>query len=246
MAEEKTDVVVLGAGIVGVSTAYAARQRGMSVVLVDRREPGSETSYGNAGIISSGSISPLNNPSLWKALPKYLTNRHPALRWNPVWALQNAGWVARFLANSAGPRLRPRAAALHGLIGASLKLHREWIVKANAAHRIRETGWLKAWRSDAVAAAKQEQALLAEYGIASELLDRQGISAIEPGIVPVYKVGLLHTQTPRSIRRARWSRPMRGCSRARAAMPGSRTSRRSCLTAIAGAWCWPTARSWRA
>ena len=114
MVEEKTDVVVLGAGIVGVSTAYAARERGMSVVLVDRREPGSETSYGNAGIISSGSISPLNNPSLWKALPKYLTNRHAALRWNPVWAIQNAGWVARFLADSAASRFRPRATALHG------------------------------------------------------------------------------------------------------------------------------------
>ena len=195
MSEEKIDVVVLGAGIVGVSTAYAARARGMSVVLVDRREPGSETSYGNAGIISSGSISPLNNPSLWKALPKYLTNRHAALRWNPLWAAQNAGWVARFLANSAGSRVRPRAAALHGLIGASLKLHREWIVQAKAEHRIRETGWLKAWRGDAVAAAKQEQALLAEYGIASQLLDRQDISAIEPDIVPVYKVGLLHSQT---------------------------------------------------
>ena len=195
MSEAEVDVVVLGAGIVGVSTAYAARQRGMSVVLVDRREPGSETSYGNAGIISSGSIAPLNNPSLWKALPKYLTNRHPALRWNPAWAARNAGWVARFLANSAGPRLRPRAAALHGLIGASLKLHREWIVKAGAGHRIRETGWLKAWRGDAVAAAKLEQALLTEFGIASELLDRQGISAIEPGILPVYKVGLLHSQT---------------------------------------------------
>ena len=195
MSEQQAEVVVLGAGIVGVSTAYAARLRGMSVVLVDRREPGSETSYGNAGIISSGSISPLNNPSLWKALPKYLTNRHAALRWNPVWAAQNAGWVARFLANSAGPRLRPRAAALHGLIGASLKLHREWIVKAEAGHRIRETGWLKAWRGDAVAAAKQEQALLTEFGIASQLLDRQAISALEPDIVPVYKVGLLHTQT---------------------------------------------------
>ena len=40
MSEAESDVVVLGAGIVGVSTAYAARQRGMSVVLVDRREPG--------------------------------------------------------------------------------------------------------------------------------------------------------------------------------------------------------------
>jgi D-amino-acid dehydrogenase len=189
------DVIVLGAGIVGVSAAYAARQRGLSVTLVDRREPGSETSYGNAGILSSGSISPLNNPSLWNALPKYLTNRHAALRWDPVWAMRNVGWLVQFLLNATPARTRPRATALHGLIGASLKLHLEWIVRADAAQRIRETGWLKAWRSDAVAQARAEQALLTEYGIRSELLDRQAISAIEPDILPVYQVGLLHTQT---------------------------------------------------
>jgi D-amino-acid dehydrogenase len=195
VGDKQADVVVLGAGIVGVSAAHAARQRGLSVILVDRRAPGEETSYGNAGILSSGSILPLNQPSLWSALPKYLTNRHAALRWNPAWALRNADWIVRFLANAAPSRSRPRATALHGLIGASLKLHREWIVQAGAAPRIRETGWLKAWRGDAVDAAKAEQAFLAEYGIASQLLDRQAISALEPNILPVYKVGLLHSQT---------------------------------------------------
>ena len=195
VTSQEADVVVLGAGIVGVSAAYAARQRGLSVILIDRREPGSETSYGNAGILSSGSILPLNKPSLWSALPTYMTNRHAALRWDPAWTIRNIDWLVRFLANATPSRVIPRATALHGLIGASLKLHREWIVKAEAAQRIRETGWLKAWRSDAVAAAKQEQAFLAEYGIASQLLDRQAISALEPNIVPVYKVGLLHTET---------------------------------------------------
>src|ERR1700720_4601793 len=192
---KQADVVVLGAGIVGVSAATAARQRGLSVILVDRREPGSETSYGNTGVLSSGSILPLNKPSLWRALPAYMTNRHAALRWDPAWAIRNIDWLVRFLASAAPSRTRPRATALHGLIGASLKLHREWIVKADAAQRIRETGWLKAWRSDAVTAAKEEHAFLAEYGIASRLLDRQAISALEPNILPVYKVGLLHTQT---------------------------------------------------
>jgi D-amino-acid dehydrogenase len=195
MSDETVDVVVLGAGVVGVSTAYAARERGMSVVLVDRREPGSETSYGNAGIISSSSVTPLNNPLLWKSLPKYLTNRHAAVRWNPLWAVQNAGWLARFLADAFPSRLKPREAALRGLIGASGKLHREWIVQAGAGHRLRETGSLKAWRSDSIETAKREQALLAEYGIASQVLDRQAISAIEPDIVPVYKVGLLHSES---------------------------------------------------
>src|SRR5215475_9769188 len=191
----KLDVVVLGAGIVGVSSAYAARQRGLSVVLVDRREPGSETSYGNAGILSSGSIFPLNQPSLFGNLPKYLSNRHPALRWDVGWALKNPAWIARFLASGRASQTRPRALALHGLIKASLKLHRQWIVDAGAGNRIRETGWLKAWRSDNLAAAKADQAALSEYGIKSELLDRQAISALEPGILPVYSVGLLHTET---------------------------------------------------
>src|SRR3954447_9419331 len=192
---QSADVIVLGAGIVGVSAAYAVRQRELSVILIDRREPGSETSYGNAGILSSGSILPLNKPSLWSALPSYLTNRNAALRWDPAWGMRNIDWLVRFLANATTSRVKPRATALHGLIGASLKLHREWIVKAEAAQRIRETGWLKAWRSDAIAAAKEEQAFLAEYGIASQILDRQAISALEPNILPVYKVGLLHTQT---------------------------------------------------
>ena len=192
---KRADVIVLGAGIVGVSAAYAAQQRGLSVILLDRREPGSETSYGNSGVLSSGSILPLNKPALWSMLPKYLSNQHPALRWDPAWAVRNVGWLARFLANAIPSRTRPRADALHSLSVATLKLHREWIVQADAGHRIRETGWLKVWRSDGSAAAKAEQAFLAGYGIGSELLDRQAISALEPNLLPVYTTALLHSDT---------------------------------------------------
>jgi D-amino-acid dehydrogenase len=195
MTDQATDVVVLGAGIVGVSTAYALRERGLSVMLIDRKPPGEETSYGNAGILSSGSILPLNKPSLFSALPSYLTNQSAALRWNPAWTVRNLDWVLRFLANAVPSRVQPRAVALHGLIGASLALHRDWIVRAGEPQRIRETGWLKAWRGDGAAAAKAEQAWLAAFGIESELLDRQAISALEPNILPVYKTGLLHSQT---------------------------------------------------
>jgi len=199
MSESETDqpidVAVLGAGIVGVSAAYAIRERGLSAMLIDRKAPGEETSYGNAGILSSGSILPLNRPSLLSALPSYLTNQSAALRWSPAWTARNLDWVLRFLANAVPSRVKPRAAALHGLIGASLPLHRDWIVRAGEPQRIRETGWLKAWRRDGSAAAKDEQAWLAAFGIKSELLDRQAISALEPDILPVYKTGLLHSQT---------------------------------------------------
>jgi D-amino-acid dehydrogenase len=191
----QTDVIVLGAGMVGVCSALSARERGLSVILVDRREPGGETSYGNAGILSSGSIFPLNTPSLFDVLPKYFSNSHPALRWNLSWSIRNADWIARFLANARPVQTKPRAAALRGLSAASLKLHREWIVKAGAPQRIRETGWLKAWRGDVTASVKAQQAALAEFGVKSEVLDRQAISALEPNILPVYRTGILHTET---------------------------------------------------
>ena len=192
---KQTDVIVLGAGMVGVSSALSARERGMSVTLVDRRQPGSETSYGNAGILSSGSIFPLNTPALFEVLPKYLSNSHPALRWNLSWSIRNPDWIVRFLAKALPAQTKPRAAALRGLSATSLKLHREWIVKAGAPQRIRETGWLKTWRGDVMASVKAQQAALAEFGIKSEVLDRQAISAIEPNILPVYRTGILHTET---------------------------------------------------
>ena len=52
------DVIVLGAGMVGVSVALHLQKRGRDVVLVDRREPGEETSYGNAGLIQREAVFP--------------------------------------------------------------------------------------------------------------------------------------------------------------------------------------------
>src|SRR6202046_4628697 len=112
---QQIDVAVLGAGIVGISAGIAARQRGLSVVVIDRREPGSETSYGNAGILSSGSLFPLNPPSLFGKLPQYLSTRHPALRWNVGCAMRHPDWIVRFLSSGRASQTRPRALALHGL-----------------------------------------------------------------------------------------------------------------------------------
>jgi D-amino-acid dehydrogenase len=53
-----TDTIVLGAGIVGVCVAIHLQRRGRNVLLVDRREPGRETSYGNAGIIQREGVRP--------------------------------------------------------------------------------------------------------------------------------------------------------------------------------------------
>ncbi|WP_332681956.1 NAD(P)/FAD-dependent oxidoreductase [Bosea sp. (in: a-proteobacteria)] len=184
-------VLVLGAGIVGVSCALALQQRGLAVTLLDRREPGRETSYGNAGVIGRSSLVPLNNPGLYAKLPAYLGNRHPALHLDWRRALASPGWMLRFLWEARPSQASARIAAMNGLTASAVVRHRALMQQAGISHRLRETGTLKLWRSAAGAeAARAEQALFTAYGIASEILDRQGISALEPSLNPIFPTGL--------------------------------------------------------
>ena len=70
----KTDVVVLGAGIVGLSTAIHLARRGKSVVLLDRRGAGEETSFGNAGLIQREGVFPYGFPHNFGSLFRYALN----------------------------------------------------------------------------------------------------------------------------------------------------------------------------
>ena len=70
MSGKGLKVAVVGGGIVGVSNALALQKAGHQVTLIDRRAPGRETSYGNAGVLSESSVGVLNSPGLLKSLPK--------------------------------------------------------------------------------------------------------------------------------------------------------------------------------
>jgi D-amino-acid dehydrogenase len=184
--------IVLGAGMVGVSCALSLQRRGFAVTLIDRREPGRETSYGNAGVLARSSIVPLNNPGLFSKLTSYLGNRHPALNLNWKRALTRPGWLLRFLWEARPSQAAARVAALESLTGSTVERHRALMAEAGVSHRLRETGTLKVWRTEAGhMAAKAERDFLAAHGIASQALDRQGISGVEPTLNPIFHAGLL-------------------------------------------------------
>lgn len=186
-------ILVLGAGMVGVSCALALQKRGFKVALIDRREPGRETSYGNAGVISRSSILPLNNPGLWKNLPRYLSNRHAAVRYRLGHLLHNPGWILGFLGEARASRLAPRVAALDGLAALALPLHKRLMAEAGIAWRLRDNGFLELWRSEAgAAAAEARRAWLEDHGVRTQKLDRQALSALEPGLNPIFATALLH------------------------------------------------------
>src|SRR5712692_3671731 len=83
MAELKADVLVLGAGMVGVSAALHLQQRGRDVILVDRHElAGEETSFGNGGLIESASVFPYMFPRDFRQILKYAMNSTPQVRYH--------------------------------------------------------------------------------------------------------------------------------------------------------------------
>jgi len=84
----KTSAIVIGGGIVGVCNALALRQAGHQVTLIDRKQPGHETSYGNAGVLSESSIMVLNNPNMLRALPKLLLGKSLGLRYSTAFVLK--------------------------------------------------------------------------------------------------------------------------------------------------------------
>ena len=78
MAELKADVLVLGAGMVGVSAALHLQQRGRDVILVDSHAlAGEETSFGNAGLIECASVFPYMFPRDFAQILRYAMNRAP-------------------------------------------------------------------------------------------------------------------------------------------------------------------------
>ncbi|MGB2000682.1 MAG: NAD(P)/FAD-dependent oxidoreductase [Candidatus Puniceispirillaceae bacterium] len=189
-------ILVVGGGIVGVCNALALQRAGYQVSLIDRGQPGRETSYGNAGVLSESSVSVLNSPGLLKALPKLLFRRSNGLRYEPLFVVKRLGWMLRFLAHCTPRRWRAAARALRELQVLSLNKHKDWIAEAGVKDLVRHGGWMKLFRSEAsFAAYAAELALCDEVGVRYSVFDRDQLRQIEPGLKPIYEKAVLFDDT---------------------------------------------------
>ena len=102
------DVCVLGAGIVGLATAYALNQQGMRVTVVDQAAPGAGTSGGNGGQLSYSYVQPLADASIWPQLPRLLLARNSPLKIRPQWDVAQWRWGLAFLRACNAGALPPR------------------------------------------------------------------------------------------------------------------------------------------
>src|SRR3982075_978115 len=171
--EFKADVLVLGAGMVGVSAALHLQQRGRDVILVDKHErAGEETSYGNAGLIECASVFPYMFPRDFGQILRYALNRAPQVRYAVADLPAFLPWLVRYYLASAPERALHSAMAELPLIRRSLIEHEALIAEAEVPELLRRTGWIKLYRSDATLAnAVSDFERAKQYGVAGEVLD---------------------------------------------------------------------------
>jgi len=184
MAELKADVLVLGAGMVGVGAALHLQQRGRDVILVDKHErAGEETSFGNAGLIECASVFPYMFPRDMGQILQYALNRSPQVRYRFSDLPAYLPWLVRYFLASSPDRAMHSAMAELPLIRRSLIEHEALMIEAGVPELLRRTGWMKLFRSDATLAnAIMELERARQYGVAGEVLDSKAIAAREPNL----------------------------------------------------------------
>lgn len=203
-----TDIVVLGAGIVGTSVAVHLAKRGLSVTLIDRGAPGEGTSYGNAGIIEGNTVFPAAFPSSLAELLRIALKRSPVANYHLAFLPQIAPWLLSFRAASRPARLIETAQLMRPLLARAVAEHDALAAEAGAQSHLSHRGWLKLYRSDgAFASQAAELEVAARFGIANVPLGRDAALALEPSLNGVFRhavhwTGAVSVNNPLALTRA--------------------------------------------
>jgi D-amino-acid dehydrogenase len=197
MPELKADVLVLGAGMVGVSAALHLQSRGREVILVDRHEhAGEETSFGNAGLIECASVFPYMFPRDVSQILQYALNRSLQARYRLSDLPHFLPWLVRYFLASSPDRALASAMADLPLIRRSLIEHEALIAEAGVPELLRRTGWLKLFRSEtSLANAARDVECARQYGIPGEVIDSKTIASREPNLTGTF-AGAIYLPTP--------------------------------------------------
>lgn len=186
----RPEVVVVGAGVVGLSAALAAQARGLTVAVLDRDGPAAGASAGNAGAFAFTDILPLASPGILRQAPRWLLDPLGPLAVPPAYAHRIAPWMWRFWRACAPHRVAAATSAQTALMDLS-KAELEPFLQATGTHALlRREGNLQVYEGVAeFEASKPGWAVRERHGIAFRHLDAAGMAEIQPGLSPRFTHG---------------------------------------------------------
>lgn len=180
-------VVVVGAGLLGVSTAYFLAKSGHQVTVLDRAtDAARETSYANGGIVTPSMADPWNAPGVWRLLLKYLGKEDSPFLLRPKAMPSLVTWGLTFLWHSGVKRFRANTGHNVRLCSYSADVMRGLERELPLAYDKGPGGAIKTFRSMAAFDAVLKMAeFLAEFGIRYEIVNAAGAVEKEPALGPV-------------------------------------------------------------
>ena len=194
------DIIVLGAGIVGVSLALHLRKRGQDVILVDRQGPGEGTSFGNAGLLQREAVFPHAFPREMSEIGRIATNRAVDAVYHPSALPGLASPLLQYWRNSAPDRYAQATANHARLIVTCLDEHMALATEAEATDLLRPIGWTRMFSTQASldAGLVEAEAARRDWGVNSVTLDTAELAAAEPHL-KVTRAGAIHWTDPYSV-----------------------------------------------
>ncbi len=181
-------VIVLGSGVIGLTSAWYLSQAGFEVTVVDRQSrAGEETSFANAGQISYGYSSPWAAPGIPTKAIKWLFEQHAPLKIKPSLSPELIRWASQMLVNCQLGRYKLNKSRMLTIANRS----RQCLAKLNQDHTLqyqgRTQGTLQIFRSQQqLDAIEKDMALLTESGTRFQLLDTQQCLQQEPGLANMH------------------------------------------------------------
>ncbi|WP_439404801.1 NAD(P)/FAD-dependent oxidoreductase [Bradyrhizobium sp. DASA03076] len=179
----KTDVAIVGAGVIGLAIAFRLADGGRDVVVIDPNEPGSGASYGNAGTFAPYACAPVGNPDVISNLPSLLVGADSPLSVRLAAVPALVPWLSRFLWQSMPARARRNGHALAGLLKEAMPAWRELAEQAQLADLLRYEGCLYLYRGKMPRDDSEWGARLRnELGVRQQRLTADEVARLEPAL----------------------------------------------------------------
>lgn len=185
-----TTVVVLGAGVVGLSTALALQARGLSVTVIDRTGPAAGASAGNAGAFAFTDILPLASPGILRKAPRWLLDPLGPLSIPPAYALRIAPWMLRFWRACSPRAVAASTAAQTALMDLSKAELEPFLAATGTAHMLAKRGNLQVYEGDAeFRASLPGWQARTDHGIEFHHMTPAEMASVQPGLSPRFTHG---------------------------------------------------------
>ena len=198
-------IAVVGAGIVGICSAFFLQKNGFQVTLLDKKEPGSMTSFGHACTFADYASVPVNSPDLFRDIPSMLLRSDGPLAVDFFHVLKNLNWTTKFLQNCTTKKVEYISKSLGNLLNNASISYDEIFTDVKVSEYIKNEEALYLYQNKTeFLKAKTTNELRQKNGVRIKTLSKTKILDLEPSLAPVFFngqifIGSRHTTNPSMI-----------------------------------------------